>query len=194
MLDVLERQNQLQKQSKRFNTKFSDISKDDLKFFHSLDYTWMDSLTGLLNERGFSSALLREIARTNRGYNEGGILVMFNLENHHAIKAKNGNKASDTALKMVASALKEEIREMDCAARVAENEFVILFAETTMSMTLNRLQSMALRLNRLSLICSGQEIRLNLSLGLKSYSKGSRADTIFHEATLDLERNRKSCK
>ncbi|MBL4804887.1 MAG: GGDEF domain-containing protein [Alphaproteobacteria bacterium] len=151
----------------------------------------IDSVTGLMNTEGFSAALKREIARTNRGLSEGGLLVLFNLENLDAIEKNNGDKAARTALRLVARALESEIRDMDLAARIDEDEFVLLFSDTTMEKALNRLQNMALRLNRLSLIWDGAEIRVSLSLGLKSYEAGDQPDKVFRQASMDLKRNRK---
>ncbi len=155
------------------------------------DFSGRDSLTGLLNKRGFTKTFAKEVARTNRDLNQGGLLVIFNLENFETITQKYGEKAGIMALQLVTKALSLEIREMDSAARINDNEFVLLFAETSMEKALERLQRMALNLNKLSMIWAHQEIRLNLSLGLKTYSKGAQANDIFQSASDDLERNRK---
>ncbi len=153
--------------------------------------TVFDDVTGLLNADGFSTVLKREIARTNRDLSSGGLLVLFNLENLDTIYDTHGEKAANTALRLVARALESEIRDMDTAARTHDDEFVLLFSDTSMEKALNRLQNMALRLNRLSLIWAGAEIRVSLSLGLKSYQPGDKAETVFHQASVDLKRNRK---
>ena len=167
------------------------ISEQDrsLQALHSLNER--DQLSGLLNRKGFSILLAREVARTNRGYSVGGLLVMFNLENLQKIRSVHGMQAADQAVKLISNALESEIRDMDLAARTDDDEFILLFTDTTMSQALSRLQNMALRLNRLSLIWNDSEIRLSLSLGLKSYEKGARADAIFEDASNDLNRNRK---
>lgn len=155
------------------------------------DMSGIDALTGLLNGRGFAKAFAVEVARTNRGYSEGGLLVIFSLENLEAIQSRHGMDAAEAALNLIARAVEAETRTMDHAARIHGDEFVLLFAETTMEKALDRLQTMALRLNRISLIRDGGEVRLNLSLGLKSYAKGARAEDIFTAASADLDRNRK---
>jgi diguanylate cyclase len=152
------------------------------------------ALTGLLNRRGFTKAFVKEVARTNRGFNEGGLIVIFNLENLANIESAHGKDAGETALKLIARALETEIREMDHAARIQHDEFVLLFAETSMEKALTRLQVMALRLNKLSLIWNNEEIHLSLSLGLKSFKRGERAEQIFKSASDDLSRNRKESK
>ena len=168
------------------------ISEQDKRLKTLENATGVDPLTGLLNRKGFSKALLREIARTNRGYNNGGVLVIFNLDNIDVIARDNGNEAIQTATRLVARALESEIRDMDLAARINDDEFVLLFTDTNMSASLSRLQNMAVRLNRLSLIWNGTEIRINLSLGLKSYEQGSKAEQVLKEASDDLQRNSKA--
>lgn len=153
-----------------------------------------DPVSGLLNREGFARMLVREIARTNRNYSIGGVLVMFSLENLHKIRSCHDQQAADQAVRLLTKALEHEIRDMDLAARTGDDAFTLLFADTAMSKALNRLQHMALRLNRLSLIWNGEEIRLNLSLGLKSYKKGTTAENVFQDARADLERNRTSLK
>jgi len=167
------------------------ISEQDQHLQMLEDTSGIDPLTGLLNRQGFSKALIREISRTNRAYSDGGLLVMFNLENLDAIQKNQGEEASIRAVKLVAQALENEIRDMDLAARTEDDEFVLLFTDTSMSKALSRLQDMALRLNRLSLIWDSYEIRISLSLGLKSYEQGAKAEQIFKGANDDLQRNRK---
>lgn len=155
------------------------------------DVSGICALTGLLNRRGFTKAFVKEVARTNRGFNEGGLLVIFNVENLMGIERMHGEDAAQEALKLVAKSLEGEIREMDYAARIQSDEFVLLFAETDMEHALSRLQHMALRLNKLSLMWNGHDIHLSLSLGLKSFKPGERAEQIFQSASDDLSRNRK---
>ena len=149
----------------------------------------IDLDTGLLNKSSFATALSREIARTNRGYSQGGLLVMFSVENFSALVDLYGEDAGVSASKLVAQTLEKEIRDMDLAARVSDDEFILLFADTSMKKALNRLQNMAMRLNRLSLELDGKDIRLSLSLGLKSYEHGAEAAHIFDAANTDLKRN-----
>lgn len=154
------------------------------------DVSGICALTGLLNRVGFSRALLKEVARTNRGLSSGGLLVIFNLENLARIESNYGAKAAESALRIIARALESEIRDMDTAARVQNDEFILLFAHTTMESALSRLQTMASRLNKLSMIWQNHEINMHLSLGLKSFSMGDQADLIFKGASDDLARNR----
>lgn len=158
------------------------------------DASGLCALTGLLNRRGFTKAFVREVARTNRGLNHGGLVVIFNLDNLERIENVHGAEAGQAAIKLVASALESEIREMDYAARIQHDEFVLLFSGSAMDKALGRLQHMALRLNKLSMGWQGHDIHLSLSLGLKSYGPGERAENIFKQASEDLSRNKKGSK
>ncbi len=145
-----------------------------------------DKLTGLLNRQGFFQAFARELGRTDRGHNEGGLLVLIGVDNFKAINHLHGAKASDTCLRLVANALKNEIRDMDIGARIDTDEFVLLFSNTNKDQALERAQKLALRLNNLSFIRGGTEIRVSVSLGLKSYGPGDTVYNIFQKA--DKER------
>ena len=164
------------------------IQKDQLQ--NSDKDTTTDVLTGLSNHKGFIEALQRDVSRTNRGLSSGGLLIMFNLENYNTILNQHGEKAIDKTLKLLAKAFENEIRDMDLVGRIDQDEFALLFTDTTMEQALNRLQNMAIRLNRLSLIWDNSEIRINLSLGLKSYQHGDKAANIFDDVVQDLQRNR----
>ncbi|MCB1651306.1 MAG: diguanylate cyclase [Alphaproteobacteria bacterium] len=151
----------------------------------------IEPVSGLLSRRGFAEILTREVARTNRGQNSGGLLVMFSLENLSRIRRQHGSKAANRAVELITKALKDETRIEDHAARICDEEFILLFTATQMKDALERLQNMAMRLNKLSLIWDGREIRLNLSLGLKTYETGEDAEEIFTALNEDLQRNRK---
>lgn len=153
--------------------------------------TTIDEVSGLLNRRAFIGILQKEVARTKRNLNNGGLLVMFNIENLALVRNRYTKEAANMAIRLVAKALQSEIRTYDTAARVLDDEFVLLLSETSMEKALSRLQNMAMRLNKLSLIWHGEEISLNLSLGLKSFDQHDDAQDIFRAASDDLKRNRK---
>lgn len=186
MLSLLERTRSMLSDAEQ---TIQDLSE---KLRYLEDVSGICALTGLLNHAGFTRVLVKEVARTNRGLSTGGLLVIFNLENLERIEKDHGPKAAEAALRLLARALETEIRDMDSAARVQNDEFVLLFAQTTMEQTLGRLQALALRLNKLSMIWNNSELHLSLSLGLKTYAPGARADQIFKCASDDLARNRKS--
>lgn len=153
-----------------------------------------DELTGLLNRRGFFEVFIRETGRAARKVNKGGILILIDIDNFHAVNKLYGQEAGDTCLKIIGHALKHEIRAMDAAARLGADEFVVLFSNTDRDRALERVQHLALRLNNLSFIWHGAEICVSASLGLKHYGEGDRADEIFRAADRHLQRNKQEKK
>ena len=85
-----------------------------------------DELTGLLNRRGFIQVFERELDRIGREKRsglkrqQGGVVVMIDLDNFKTINDMYGIEASDAALKLVAKTLKMDIRKMDVAARLLQ--------------------------------------------------------------------------
>jgi GGDEF domain-containing protein len=82
-----------------------------------------DSLTGLLNRRGFQVALDKtaEIA---------GVIVL-DIDNFKQINDTFGHNRGDEAIRMIADILYSSVREQDIVARVGGDEFVIVLSDDT---------------------------------------------------------------
>ena len=153
-----------------------------------------DELTGLANRRGFMQAFARELDRANRDKSQGGLLIMIDLDNFKSINDTYSHDAGDTALKVVANALSNDIRAMDVAGRLGGDEFTILFVNTTRKDALERAQLLIKTLNNLSFIWNGQEVDIRASLGLKEYGKGSTAQSIFNAADTSMYQNKQQLR
>ncbi len=85
----------------------------------------VDDLTGVFNRNFFNSNVGIELGRTQRlGYPIG--LLIVDLDELKKINDKFGHPAGDEALKKVAKALKESLREADWVARVGGDEFAVV--------------------------------------------------------------------
>jgi diguanylate cyclase (GGDEF)-like protein len=89
-----------------------------------------DSLTGLLNARGFSSRLRSEIKRSKR-YREPLTLLFLDLDGLKRINDRDGHRAGSAALREVGSVIHTALRESDVAARWGGDEFTILAPNTS---------------------------------------------------------------
>jgi len=141
-----------------------------------------DTLTGLLNRRGFMSALEKELDRTNRGHSSGGLLIIIDLDNFKLINDQFGHDIGDKALTLVGTTLRDDIRTMDFAGRLGGDEFILLFSDTTGKAALNRAEKIIRKLNNLSFMKKGKEIHVRASLGFVEYKKGDQIDMIFQKA------------
>lgn len=153
-----------------------------------------DSLTNILNRRGFFEAYMQELGRVERGYSEGGLLILIDLDNFKVINDTYGHQAGDAALRLVGKTLANGSRSMDVCARLGGDEFVLLLANTEREKALVRAQNLIRQLNSLSLVWYGAEIPIRASLGLKDYRGGETPETIFGEADTHLYNEKRSNK
>lgn len=89
-----------------------------------------DGLTGLPNRRRFNDVVDRDLDVAARAGSRLG-LVVVDLDNFKDINDSRGHSAGDEALKMVAAALKDAVRENEHVARLGGDEFAaaILYRE-----------------------------------------------------------------
>ena len=87
-----------------------------------------DPLTGLLNRRGLTEALDREVSRARR---TGATvsLVLLDLDRFKVLNDSLGHAAGDAALVAVADTLRRGLRGGDVAGRWGGDEFGIVFAD-----------------------------------------------------------------
>ena len=84
-----------------------------------------DELTGLYNRRGFMSVANRYIALAKRSSIALGILYL-DMDGLKAINDEQGHAQGDHALKTLAWAMRQSLRENDIPARLSGDEFVML--------------------------------------------------------------------
>ena len=88
----------------------------------------VDELTGLANRRAFTLFADQELARARR-HSRTPVVVFADLDGLKQINDQHGHAAGDTAIRLVASALKSIFREADIVARWSGDEFVALMVE-----------------------------------------------------------------
>ena len=88
-----------------------------------------DPLTGLSNTRAFEDRLRHELARVAR-YQEPLSLLIIDLDGLKCVNDHYGHAAGSDALRSVADAIREELREIDLGARLGGDEFGVLAPRT----------------------------------------------------------------
>ena len=89
-----------------------------------------DSLTGLLNRKGFldyGQRLLQRLYQEQRGY----AVLMMDLDHFKSINDSHGHAAGDAALRAFADVLREQLRPNDCYGRIGGEEFCALLPGLT---------------------------------------------------------------
>ncbi len=91
-----------------------------------------DPLTGVLNRRGFTEAVERELARARR-YGRPFVLAYVDVRGLKAVNDTEGHLAGDELLKGVAALLSDCARADDVVGRLGGDELGLLLAEQSPS-------------------------------------------------------------
>lgn len=89
-----------------------------------------DPLTGVLNVRGMTDALLQEMSRSGRRGSPLAV-VSIDLDGLRALNNTRGHRAGDDLLQAVTSHWRSTVRDFDIIGRTGGDEFVIVLPETT---------------------------------------------------------------
>ena len=85
----------------------------------------IDSLTDVLNRRGFERELKRSLAYVKR-YGTSAALIYVDLDGFKPVNDRHGHAAGDAVLKAVAAVLLRYVRASDVVARIGGDEFAVL--------------------------------------------------------------------
>ena len=149
-----------------------------------------DELTGVGNRRGLSSAAARELARHKRNGETLSVLVL-DMDGLKPINDFHGHAAGDLAIREMAAACEETLRESDYLARTGGDEFVVLLPDTG----LEDARRVAARLRLAVAERSFPYGVLGVSIGSASSENGlRRLDDLLSEADDNLYRDKRSRK
>jgi PAS domain S-box-containing protein len=157
-----------------------------------------DSLTGLFNRRRFEEELRRQLIYTRR-YGSGGALLVIDVDRFKQINDSLGHAAGDRALCQVAALLRDNLRGSDVVARdpglparrdadgigakpgpeavlarLGGDEFVVLLPEVDERGAEAVAERLAQTVRESVLRIEGQEIRLEISVGVALFDECGR--------------------
>ena len=151
-----------------------------------------DHLTGLANRREFERVMEREVALAER-HGRRLSLMMIDLDNLKRINDRQGHRAGDGALRLVAQQLQRVVRASDVCARVGGDEFAVAMPETEV----DRARDVATRLRRavqhVGLSARSPEA-VEVSIGIASWHKGQDWQGVYQAADGDLYEDKRRRK
>ena len=118
-----------------------------LTLLQLLEENRTDSLTGILNRRGFEEALIQLNATAQR-YQRPLCLILIDMCGLKRLNQQEGHVAGDQALKTLVQIIQLNKRNADIIARVGGDEFALLLPETSAQEALSAIQRIQLDLHR----------------------------------------------
>jgi diguanylate cyclase (GGDEF)-like protein len=137
-----------------------------------------DALTGLYNHISF-----HEFYEKALEYGDQGApfhLALIDIDNFKLINDKYGHRTGDIVLARVAKVIKEYISPADIPARYGGEEFAIMLFEKTFEEAYELAERIRLQLS-VTLHEEMEDGAVTVSIGLKSYSKGTTKERLFEE-------------
>jgi diguanylate cyclase (GGDEF)-like protein len=128
-----------------------------------------DKLTGLLN-RGIFDDLLQDAALRARRYGRPLSILMLDVDKFKRFNDTWGHAAGDEALKAVAAAIKQSVRQGEIVGRYGGDEFVVLFPETLPETAVSRGDKIRQRVPPIVAGTKGrqQTVPVTISIGVAS--------------------------
>jgi diguanylate cyclase (GGDEF)-like protein len=151
-----------------------------------------DHLTGLANRREFERVMEREVALSER-HGRRLVLMMIDLDNLKLINDRQGHRAGDGALKLVAQQLQRVVRASDLCARIGGDELAVAMPETA----IERAREVASRLRnaiRQAGLSSRSPDRVDVSIGVAAWRQGQDWQAVYQVADSDLYEDKRRHK
>jgi diguanylate cyclase (GGDEF)-like protein len=127
----------------------------------------VDPVTGLHNRAFIEQQLGKEIARARR-QNTALSLATIHLDDFTEMNKRYGLSAMDIGLKELARRMKKACRGTDFAARLANDDFLLVLPECN----LGEVQVVLNRIGVLEVTCSGRKVNLAYTTGWVDYQPG----------------------
>jgi len=124
-----------------------------------------DLLTGCRNRRYAMERMQQEWAMAVRSERPLACMVI-DVDNLKQINDTHGHDAGDTALKLVGSAFREEMRAQDVLARSGGDEFLVICPDTTLEAALACAERMRAAVETLPVVGGARTVHGSVSIGV----------------------------
>ncbi len=133
-----------------------------------------DMLTGCPNRRAAMDRIQQEWAMSTRSQRPLACMII-NIDNFKQVNDSHGHDAGDAVLKLVAGALKDEMRAQDVLARTGGDEFMVLCPDTTLEAATACAERIRAVVETLPIVSDAHDVRGSVSVGV-AVRDGATAD------------------
>lgn len=125
-----------------------------------------DFLTGLSNRRHFMSRMEEQLARAQRQISQRTVVLMVDLDHFKHVNDTYGHAVGDALLRHVACLMREDLRKIDCVARMGGEEFAFLLPGNDLAGGRALAERLRQRIEATPLVLEQQVIAVTVSIGL----------------------------
>ena len=145
------------------------LSEKFNKLINSLrDEAMHDGMTGLLNHKFFEKRLDEEIERSER-YKEKITLLFLDLDNFKRINDTYGHLFGDYVLKITASIIEENVRNIDIVSRYGGEEFIVILINANKKDSLKTAERIRKQIEEYEFIEEKISEHLTISIGMGEF-------------------------
>jgi len=131
------------------------------------EHAHVDNLTGLYNQRYFTSSIQIEMERTRRT-GKPTSLIMLDLDRFKKLNDTWGHENGNKALKQTADLLHDSMRQLDIVCRYGGEEFIIILPATHLRQAVMVAERIRSSLDATPLVIDDQSIEVTASFGVDS--------------------------
>lgn len=179
---------EMEKDSTAVHRRLSEISYEVETVKSDLDkvriQSFSDSLTNTANRRLFDRAFAAAVADAETS-GQPLCLCMVDADHFKGFNDRHGHQAGDSVLKLIASVLKNAVRDRDIVARYGGEEFAILLANADLTTGLTVAERIRSNLASKKLISrgSGESLgSITVSIGVAEYAQGESMSSLLERA------------
>jgi diguanylate cyclase (GGDEF)-like protein len=141
-----------------------------------------DDLTGAFNQSYLMQVLQQQKAIADRRADYNFSLCYVDLDNFQGVNDRFGEIAGDSALVRFTSAAKQELREVDCVARIRGEEFIVVLGGTPQNEAVVAAQRLASALEEMQVSQVEPGYRITASMGIAEYRPAEEVESIVDRA------------
>ncbi|MER9327025.1 GGDEF domain-containing protein [Mesorhizobium sp. M0152] len=142
-----------------------------------------DSLTAVLNRGAFSMLVEAYLEQVDRQASvKSGALLIIDADHFKSINDRLGHDCGDQALKLIAQAIKGQLRGSDIVGRIGGEEFGVFLPGVDPSQSWLVAESIRRRIREMDFSPGGRSCPLSVSIGGTSFSGPTTYEEIFSAA------------
>ena len=150
-----------------------------------------DALTGLPNRQAIYDMLGTEIARQSRE-SPVSCVALIDIDKFKAVNDNFSHQVGDAVLKHVAQILRSHVRDEDLPARLAGDEFVIMFKHTPITIAQQACARIEAAVRQFEWSTVRPGLAVSISVGVAAAGPGDTVDALTHRSDMAMYGQKKN--